>query len=213
VNPGVAAGRNAIRLRFDWPDDMPYAAGVAHLGLRVEERSAARGAEAPPVLVAAEWPNGAAEAYPDTVALEFEVRHPPPSKLWSQASAIDLTPETRDEIAELAGRVHHAVAARNVDRAAELLDYRAVDIGRCFFMSTDDARRAQWTALESIATAEGGELEPLDLNALEMHPVADRRLIWVTRREQASAIAAMSSTGPSMHLFVARINDVWTVVR
>lgn len=215
LNPWIVPGPNTLRLSIDWPEGVSYEAGRARVELCLEARPNSPGAAEVRVLAKREWPGSAEEAYPAAQLIAFDVAEAPPGRLWPNAAPIELTPEAQSTIRQLVTRIHGALAARDVDRSAELLDFRTVDIGQSLHTPHAEARRGQRELLEELLAPDAvHELAPLDPETLELHPVAGGRLIWVTRPDRAAALAIDTPDGPlGMPLFVARINDQWTIVR
>lgn len=214
VNPWIMPGTNTLRLGIDWPDGVSYEPGRASLELRLDARprTAATGGR---VLAACEWPGRDEEAYPAALTLAFEVTQAPPSRLWHSAAPIALTPQARDEIRTLVAHLHAALAERNIDRACELLDYRTVDVTQTLYQPAQEARAAQRAVLEALPATDGATaLLPLHPDELELHPVADSRVVWVTRPDRAPAIEQHTADGAlAMPLYVARIDNAWKIVR
>ncbi len=213
INPWILPGRNTVRLAIDWPAGVSFQPGRARIELRIGSHCGDRSGGGAQTLAQRVWPTARDETYPAATSLEFEVPKPPPSRLWSQASPIVLTPPVQAEIAALAGRFHAALAGRDVERAAELLDFRCVDVAQTCYTPSGEARRAQRESLEAFL-AEADSPEPLYPDTLELHPVARGRVIWVTRPDRAPAIEwAADGCASRIHLYVAPIGGAWTIVR
>lgn len=215
VNPWIVPGRNTLRLAIDWPADLDYQPGRASVELRIESRPADRPTATPKVIVECVWPGAAPESYPAFEVLEFDVAQAPPSRLWSDAGPIELTPSAQLEIRGLTREVHAALSSGDVDRAAALLDFRTVDVGQSTFTPPDESRRGQRDALIQLLTPESGNrVEELHPQTLELHPVAGGKLIWVTGPDRAPAITIETEAGTTgFSLFMTKLKDTWTIVR
>lgn len=215
VNPWITPGRNTLRVAIDWPEGVSYEPGQARLDLTLAAQSTQPGSSESRVLARAEWPGKAKEAYPASVALEFDVLEAPPSQLWPKAEPIKLTPLVQSEIRNLATRLHEAFFIRNVDLACELLNFCSSDVARTLYRSADAARATYRDMLADLLKSDSdAELQPFHTNELELHPVAGSRAIWVTGPDRAAAIQWRRSEGVGgMSLYVAPIEGAWTIVR
>jgi hypothetical protein len=215
VNPWIVPGRNSLRVAIDWPAGESYEPGQVRVELTLTAQSTNPGTPESRVLARAEWPGKAKEAYPASVALEFDVPEAPPSQLWPKAAPIKLTPLVQSEIRNLATRLHEALFMRNVDMACELFNFCSSDVARTLYRSTDAARATYRDMLSDLLRSDSdAELQPFHTNELELHPVAGSRAIWVTGPDRAKAIQWRSSEGANgMSLYVAPIDGAWTIVR
>lgn len=217
LNPWITAGTNTLRVRVDWPEDESYAPETALADIRIEAVAADQDGGQRLALAEYAWPpKEEEEAYPSETVLQFDIAEPPPSRFWPDAQAIELTSEAEGEITDLVERLHASLAARDIDRLADLLDYRAVDIARSRYWPTTKARDSQRDFFhETLIEEPDWQLANLASEQLEMHFVAEGRLLWVTREDFQPALALTSpdDSEVAIELYLAPVAGNWTVIR
>jgi hypothetical protein len=155
----------------------------------------------------------------------------PPVELWSKARPIDLTPEVREKAIELVIGAQMAMDLYVFDRVLELTAFRNEDLARAY--GVPHTRPRGELASQLLASLPDHALEgdaPIDLQAdaqknldalvaedleqsLELHLIADRRLLWVTRPGLEPALRTRTSPRTEIPAYLALIDGQLTFAR
>src|SRR5262249_53158203 len=114
---------------------------------------------------------------PPEIAFTFEASDPPPSALWPAATPIYLDATARAEVVSAVMELHSALARRDLERVAAILDFKAADIGRAMYMDPGGARTSHRDFLDFFLSQPGWAMERLDATAIDLQLVAGRRLV------------------------------------
>jgi hypothetical protein len=149
------------------------------------------------------------------VRLNFVAAEVPPSLFWPIAQRVELTDQARASILGVLRELHDALSARDVIRACDLLDFKALEVARCGYRSEAWARQSQREFLEFVTGSPGFSLAPLIPDRLRFQLVAGERLVWVTQDESEPALQSANTGGPQFQLpvYLAPVHGRWTVVR
>lgn len=124
------------------------------------------------------------------------------------------TASDRDAIGALLAMLHSAFVARDADMLDRLLWYKSEEICRSLGLARE--RWDQWQS-EEFAERFGSPdwaMEPIDLDALVLHPYADGRLIAVTNRDGRPVLRGADPSTPfSLEPMFAFVDGHWYVVR
>jgi hypothetical protein len=215
INAWVTGRSNRISVVFDWPKDVmalrpKFEATV--LATTRPDQSSDEGA----VVIRFAWPSDPLSAQrPPEVGFAFEATDPPPSGLWSALAPIDLNDQARAGANAALLELQGALARRDLERAAAILDFKAVDLGRAMYLDPDQARTSQRDFLEGFLSEPDFAMAPLEPTAIELQLVAERRLVWASRPGGAPVLQSSLAKSPRLLLpvYLAPLRGRWTVVR
>lgn len=116
--------------------------------------------------------------------------------------------------AALAGEVHAAFVAADVEKIASLLAFRTDEVARAFLDDPAEDRANALKAYAKLVGAEGFAVRGLDLEKLEIRSVCDGLLFEVTH-DGAPLIQAVDKDGPAgaLPMFISRLESGWVVAR
>ena len=163
------------------------------------------------------WPpaNKEQEQYPFEKSFPFKVEDPPPSEFWTAAKPVNLGPQEREGAIAVVAELQEALAARNRERALDLLLWKAIDMRRAHYLDVQDARDDLTEYLGFFLDSPDWEVAPLKRDQLEIHALAGNRLFWVTEPDSLDPIRSKEGASPTIRIpvYVAPLKGKWTIVR
>ena len=144
----------------------------------------------------------------------FVVDRSPPTQLWAETKPVTLDEPTRAAVALLAHELQTALAKKDVERAAALLDFKVVDIARSLYKSPDEARLEHRQHLESILKDAAFRLDAFNPEDFTLEVLGDGRLVRISRHASPAVQARLSQGGRFvLSVYAAQIDGVWRIVR
>lgn len=214
LNSWIEPGPNEMRVVLDRPADT---SGQAQVELHLDPLQTGERVPSGAPLAVFRWPPAKTdeEQYPFETVLPFVAIDAPPSDFWRQAEPIDWTPQARQEVLDIFLSLHGALGRRDLSAAARLLMYRSVDIHKANYISEQEPGSDLKDYLGLFFDAPRWEIAPVDVDSLNPHLVARRRLVWVTDAEEQDPLRSKPGTRPGMVLpvYFAPVDGKWTVVR
>jgi hypothetical protein len=220
VNQWIRPGKNQLSVRLE---SMPQAQAQGSSGrlravLRQRLQGAGGGSSADEIArleIPPDKPAGAI-AWPLTATVEFQPAAPPPSRIWSEIEPLGPVDSVRGEALQLLTAVHSALNARNLEQLSALLRTKALEMAACYGFPVDQALARQREFFSGLMEGGSWAMEALAPAAIELHLVADKRMLWVTRNGRAPALRSSRTAGGAvleLPVYLARIRGVLTVVR
>ncbi len=214
LNAWLLPGRNELHLLLDRPAE---AGAAAQVELRLEPLQAGQSTSSARPLAEFRWPpaNPDDEHYPFEISLPFSVDDPPPSDFWPQATVISWDVDAWRDVLGLLGQLHGAMERRDLTAATRLLIYKSRDVHKAHYMPAQEASSDLRDYLELFFNAPGWAIAPLEVEQLEPHLVASKRLVWVTGPDEQEPLRSSPGTSPGMVLpvYFAPVDGQWTIVR
>jgi hypothetical protein len=144
----------------------------------------------------------------------FRADPAPPSALWTHARPLTLDGPTRAAAEALARDLERALARKDVDAAATLLDWKTTDSARAAFRDPDLARSNQRESLQNLFEDAGYVLDFLTPENLRFDLRAGGRLLSVARPTGPALQARLSQGGRfRLPLLVANIDGTFRIAR
>lgn len=217
LNRWILPGKNVLSVRLEKPED-PHPTRFWLSLVTFPAHSDPENATQVPIEFA--WPPKEAQEHgeepPIVRSFEFTPGDPPPGELWEKAAPLGPGPEPREEILILLRRLHAALSERNVGDVMEIQAFKLRDALRShhFAHSAEIAIAEAKEVYEDAMSQHGFRMEPIMEDEVELHPVADGRVLWVTGENRQAVLRSFTTEGPRLTLpvYVARIQGRWTVV-
>jgi len=217
INEWIMPEGNALTAYLVWPDDRDFEPGLAEVHSRVfRPRPETSPPEPLELLAEFRWPvPDQPEAYPHTVEVPFQVKDPPPTRLWADAAPIEtLSDLDRRLIIERVNEFASLVGSGDVPGTVALTEYKWREDARA---NQKDEQRMLDVASQSytmVARKNGTPSPPIEPKSADFHISTGRRVVTVTRDGGLPPVTVTTERmrfSFAMHL--ARIADEWTIVR
>jgi hypothetical protein len=152
---------------------------------------------------------------PSEISVQFKVDPVPPAQLWTAAESLTLDAATQAGAVAHLQELQHALERHDMSRAAQLLDWKTVDVASAMYMQSGESRAGLHDFLDFVMTAPGFKLKPIEAAQLDFRLEAKGRLLSVTRRSGGAAITTVPGVNPGLELpvYLARVSGQWHIVR
>ena len=211
VNEWLMPGHNRLTARLEWPEDVPFADGLA----TVEAALWPPGDRTRPTAVF-HWPlPDTPEGYPYSAQVDFMMHSPPPCRLWMDTDTTEvLTAETRAAALAPVLELYAALEARKADAAADILAFRCHDMAVAYHSTPDGQRRLTREFFSDLFSVPEFQLVPITTEKLQLRPVANRKLHLVTQgNEDAILIYLGEGMIFKLRVYVACVRGAWRIAR
>jgi len=219
VNAWVRPGRNVLELQLNRAPENDLAAADPRLRLtltRLDQPDSGPSSSRPLLTYVLPPEDGAPVTWPLRDGRSLTIDDAPPSDLWPRLAPVALDDAARAGVMALVDRLQAALNARDLNLLSRLLQYKAVDVARCFGYPTTQALPSQARFFGDLMQDPDWGMQPYGPDELQLHLVAGDTMVWVTRPGFAPALrSAPTADGLSLELplYIAHIGGNWWVVR
>lgn len=219
VNQWLKPQKNQLNIFLSWPTDKQFTPNQAKAEVKLYIADPTSDVPKPgEVLASFNWPNpGEPEAYPYTLEETVEIKTPPEMKLWTEGKPIsEISEADKAVIIDLVEQLRKALLAKDTNLAFSLLQYRYTEEAMSEEKNPDQVRAAiieQYNWLMGL-----GDLstQPLTTQEASFTIVGDGHLVQINRGEHDPAVILehqASNRCFAIPIYVAQINNKWTIVR
>lgn len=134
---------------------------------------------------------------------------------WSWEDAVPYTSADKTAILDIVTALHATLVARDYDAFAALNVVRDTELAQALDVKLTSLIKSDRLLLDSLMQQDDWAVEPLDLNALDVHDRAQGRLVEVTGPNKAGPIiAGAAGEQVEMPLTFSNLPDIgWTITR
>ena len=221
VNQWIIEGTNAVEIRLGLPSGgVPEAQadnnpGSFQLRLFGGEHGREPGPEA--TLVEYIWDAAAqplGESMVTAFTKEFQAEISFGRWRWQDSPPVPLTESDKQEILQLIGKAHRALAEKDLSALTELLKLNSEEMSRAVGIEEEMLVMGQSEFFSSLFESDGWRMDPLEESELVFKPVAGGRLVGVTQTGGQPLLRGESSDGQYTSSFMfGRVAGTWHILR
>jgi hypothetical protein len=160
------------------------------------------------------WPpvDGSPAPRLEDTPLAFQAEPAPPSELWAAAEPVMPDAASRDAIIDLAGRLHAALASRDLSRVMDLVRFSISDVGRSVYIEPEVALENQRSILADVM--EGAwHPERWDATQAQVHLSHDGLLAEVTLDDRPAIRVALDDARYVLPVCIGRLGGRLVIAR
>ncbi len=163
------------------------------------------------------WTEGK-DKMPAEKKFEFTPQAAPLIQLWAKSEQINLDANAQKEIRAYLGVISDAYMKADVNKLAELLEFKTTEYGTALAGRTPGMDEIKEMLKGSFNSMKSNKMKfrPIDTAGAKLELVGDKRIVIVTDKNGQAPLVAVSPKGESsqeLQIYLTRVNGKWVWAR